>query len=387
MNKALLLIGTRPELIKCAPLICEFSQRGRRDQLIVVNTAQHHELLLDTLRFFNVEIDYTLDLMVPGQSLNELCARALFQFQNLLKKLKEEQDEPALIIAQGDTATTFAAALTAFHNHISFAHMEAGLRTSDYENPFPEEYYRRVISLHAQLYFAPTIGAMQNLVSEKIDPSRIKITGNTAVDAISMIRKLQQNVSEDSIEAKFGLHPSNIDNLVLVTCHRRENAGDNFEKIVQCISELAAENQGYHFVWVKHLNPLVKEKLENSRLKENSNLTLVEPLDYFEMMQVLPFVKLLITDSGGLQEEAPSFGIPVLVLREATERIESIEEGYALLCGADEKKIRTGFEYFVRANVSITHNPYGDGKAAVRICDHLCQMLDSKNVDKEDLAA
>lgn len=374
MAKIEIVIGTRPECIKVAPLIREMTKRGLRKDLIVVNTGQHKELMQNTFNFFDIAADYTLDVMVPGQSLNALTARSLIQLQQLNEMIEKKYEKPSIILAQGDTATAFTASMTAFHNMIPFAHIEGGLRTNDFENPFPEEYYRKFISINAFKYFTPTVAASNNLLKEGVNPSKILLTGNTVVDSIEYIRK-----SDFFVEDSFLLNKLKKKNkIVLITCHRRENFGNNFEKIIDTIKKLAINYSDYSFVWIQHPNPSAKNALEQSEINKLKNVYISPPLDYFDLVKFYPHLKVLITDSGGLQEEAPSFKIPVIILREATERMESVEKGYAFLCGANPEKIKKAFEFCITNRVLISHNPYGDGKAAIRISDYLQEFLNLK---------
>lgn len=376
MHKALLIIGTRPELIKVAPVIHEMKRRGHRRQLLVVNTGQHKELMGKTFRFLGIKPDYTLDVMVPGQSLNELMGRALQQLQQLVSFLDSQHQKPTLIMAQGDTATACAAALTAFHNKIPFAHIEAGLRTHDFENPFPEEYYRRVISLDAAKYFAPTSAAVKNLVQEGIPEEKIVMTGNTVVDALDFISRQNPPKRRKGHEPLPDL--SQFQKNVLITCHRRENFGKNILNILNTVKELAEEFPSYRFLWLQHLNPSVRKVVQESGLNASANVDFIEPLDYLDLVRLYPKINIIVTDSGGIQEEAPSFGIPVIVLRETTERMESVDNGFAFLCGADPIKIKSAFRNCALREINITHNPYGDGKSAMRITDCVEELLKPK---------
>lgn len=375
MDKVLLIFGTRPELIKIAPLVKEFEQCGCREQLVIVNTGQHRELISRSLALLNIQADYTLDLMVPGQSLSELTARALTQLQQLLGILKENNSCPRIILAQGDTATAVAASMVAFYNNIPFGHIEAGLRTNDYVNPFPEEYYRRVISLTASVYYAPTALAQTNLLKENVSRDKIMITGNTIVDALDMIGGL---IKKDpaAFSTPVVEQLKQLDNIVLITCHRRENMGANLQHIIEAVRLLARAHSDHHFVWVKHLNPGVRRVVEEAKLGDLPNLSLIEPLDYWELVQLYPRIRSIITDSGGIQEEAPSFGIPVIVMREVTERQESVDLGYATLVGGDSNKIINAFGEFEANKLKFAFNPYGDGKAAKRIADHLLRSAE-----------
>jgi UDP-N-acetylglucosamine 2-epimerase (non-hydrolysing) len=370
MGKIVVIIGTRPECIKIAPLIHEMTKRGFRNEIILVNTGQHKELLQSAFTFFGIAADHTLDVMIPGQSLNTLTARILTQLQQLHEQIETNFGKPGLLVAQGDTATAFAASVTAFHNRIPFAHIEAGLRTHDFENPFPEEYYRKCISINAYKYFTPTLAAGNNLLKEGISPEKILFTGNTGVDSLEYIGR--NEILSGNSDLLDKLHEKKI---VLITCHRRENFGENFEKITGTIKSLAEKHLDHSFVWVQHPNPMAKDALERSEIGKLPNIYSTPPLDYFDMIRLFPHVKLLITDSGGLQEEAPSFKVPVIILRETTERMESVEKGYAFLCGADREKIVQAFDFCFTNEIRITHNPYGDGKASERIADYLVQFL------------
>lgn len=382
MPKALLMIGTRPELVKVAPLIMEMKRRGLRKHLIVVNTGQHRELMTNTFNFLGIKPDYTLDLMVPGQSLNDLMGRALLQFQKLLNELLEKNEKIKIILGQGDTATAFASAMTAFHNRIPFAHIEAGLRTNDLENPFPEEYYRKAITIGTFRHFAPTASACQCLLDEGVDPSKILLTGNTVVDSISNLRKLEKLKGDSELFNTVLKEVEHRDKMVLITCHRRENFGNNIKKIISSVKDLSHKYPDHSFVWIRHPNPNVKTAVEKSGIDKLRNVHTIEPLDYFDLVKLYPHVKILITDSGGLQEEAPSFNIPVIILREATERIESVNAGFAFLCGADPAKIKAAFHKIKQEPPVITYNPYGDGLAALRISDWLQEYLRRHKVVK-----
>ena len=371
MAKIYFIFGTRPECVKLAPVIEAFRKAGLREALTLVNTGQQKQLVEQTLTRFGIEPDITLDVMIPGQSLNELHARLLVQLQDVVSGT----GELALLLGQGDTATAFAACLTAFHNKIPFAHVEAGLRSRDLENPFPEELYRRFISMYASVHFAPTESARCNLRSEGIGDAEIIVTGNTVVDALALLKD-SPGLGTDSGPA---LNLCDYRKLVLITCHRRENIGVNVQAIAATVKRLATHYPDYHFTWLLHPNPWIRESISQVALTEHANVTLHDPIDYFDLLRLYPHTSLILTDSGGIQEEAPSFGIPVIVLRETTERIESIEQGYAALCGADSQKIENAFSQMMSSPPSVTHNPYGDGHAAERIAAWLQKFIRARN--------
>jgi UDP-N-acetylglucosamine 2-epimerase len=378
MFKALIVIGTRPELVKVAPLIQEMKKRGLRRHLVVVNTGQHKELMTNTFRFMGIRADYNLQLMIPGQNLNDLTARALSRLQQLLNELKEKKTDIGMMLAQGDTTSAFASAITAFHNKIPFGHIEAGLRTGDLQNPFPEEYYRRSISICTDTHFAPTLSAQQNLLSEGVPPEKIILTGNTVVDCLLRLKKQKAFKARPCLFGSLLKDVISRDKIVLITCHRRENGGENIRQIISAIKTLAEKYTDHSFVWILHPNPAVKEPISEALAGSPVNLHLVDPLDHFDLVSLYSSVKIIITDSGGLQEEAPSFAIPVIILREATERIESVSSGYAFLCGANPERIIRAFEEIQKCPPRIRNNPYGDGKSAIRICDWLEQFLWAK---------
>jgi UDP-N-acetylglucosamine 2-epimerase len=369
MSKVLIVFGTRPELIKLAPVILEFKKRNLQKKITILNTGQHKDLLEKYLNIFDIHPDYTLDVMIPGQSLSELTARAVIELQYHLSLLKNNGTYPEYILAQGDTNTVLASAIVSFYNNIKFAHLEAGLRTWDLQNPFPEEYNRKVASISAYINFAPTENSKMHLVQEGVDSKNILQVGNTIVDALNIIKDslLKNPEMKLSDELRF-LKEKN--NLVLITCHRRENHGVNLLNVIKAVGSLSDLHPQFHFVWILHPNPNVKKTVEKSALSEKKNISLIEPLDYLEIVQLYQSTKLILTDSGGIQEEAPSFGIPVLVIGKKTERIESVLLNYSYLTGTDEREIVSSFEKHLNNEFEITENPYGDGKASKRIVDY-----------------
>ncbi len=370
MKKLIVTIGTRPELIKLAPVIIRFMDLGIREQLIVVNTAQHKDLLDQIWKLFEVEYDEKLDFMVSGQNLSELTARAVLQFQSLLDQLLIDNNDIVGVMAQGDTTTVMISSMVAFYNKIQFFHVEAGLRSFDLQDPFPEEFNRKIVSMVTSVHFAPTDLASMNLIAEGIKEERILVTGNTVVDALDYITKSSQFAFYKETSKLFA-QLKNYENIVLVTCHRRENFGEKLKNITNAIGELADSFETCCFVWPVHPNPNVKESVYNSGLSQKQNVLLTDPLNYIELLNILSDCKVVISDSGGIQEEAPSFNVPVLVLRDKTERPEGIQSGIAYLVGSEKKEIINSFKNLYSENANIDHNPYGDGKAAYKIVNHL----------------
>lgn len=363
-----LVIGTRPELIKTAPVA--FALKKADIPFRIINTAQHKDLLDPYWNIFGLKPDYSLDVMLSGQSLASLTSRILLQLQDFLDKL---QEKPSLLMAQGDTTTVMGTAMLAFYNKIPFGHIEAGLRSFDLDNPFPEEYNRKIASITTQLHFAPTDLSKQNLLKENIREETIQVVGNTVVDALEYIR------STDIFKAG-GFNNNNLNqclgkDLVLITCHRRENHGENLKNIVAAVEELIKKNGQYTFVWLLHPNPNVKNVISTSALKDYSNFILTQPVDYWDLLKLLSLSKIILTDSGGIQEEAPSFGKPLIVLRDVTERPEAVLAGCAKLTGAKTSLIIEAFEWARNYSASSTINPYGDGRAAERIAEVVKSFL------------
>jgi UDP-N-acetylglucosamine 2-epimerase (non-hydrolysing) len=375
MSKVLVIIGTRPELIKVAPFIREMKRRGLRKKLYVLNTGQHQDLMKDTFGRLKVKADQTMDLMAAGQTLNDLCARALSKMQKAVDQMSRLYGRPPMIIAQGDTATALVAAITAFHNRIPFVHLEAGLRTGDPENPFPEENYRKIISSLASWHLTPTDSATENLRSEGVSPDRIIQCGNTVVDSIKQMIRRSEQIDPALLDTRNG-------NKILVTCHRRENFGEPFQRIVKAVTQLAIQHPDHEFIWLRHPNPAVTSGLNELSGSAPANVRIIPPLDYFELVQLYPYLKMIITDSGGIQEEAPSFGLPVVILRERTERIESVKAGFAHLCGSDPHKIISAVKACISGHKEITYNPYGDGKASQRMADFIVGIMNLSKAGK-----
>lgn len=369
MKKVLSIFGTRPEAIKMAPVIKELEKYPDVFQSIVCVTAQHREMLDQVLNLFSICPDYDLDIMKPGQSLFDVTC-------NVLKGLKPvlEKERPDIVLVHGDTTTTMAASLAAYYCQMSVGHVEAGLRTHKKFTPFPEEINRTVTGVLSDLHFAPTETARRNLLNENVANDTIHVTGNTVVDALMSVSvKLNNDPAiRLQMDQKFSfLDPSK--RLILVTCHRRENFGEGFENICRALAELAETLSDIEIVCPLHLNPNVRGPVQ--RLLgggRHNNIHLIDPLDYLPFVYLIDRSYLILTDSGGIQEEAPSLGKPVLVMRETTERPEALDAGTVKLVGADKRLIISGALELLQNNevyrsMSIAHNPYGDGHAAERI--------------------
>jgi len=362
--KILVLLGTRPEVIKMAPVIHALREAGV--ETLLCSTGQHREMLQQALDVFALVPDLSLEVMSSGQSLNALSSKLLLALDQVMESLR-----PDWVLVQGDTTTAFCGALAAFHRGIKIAHVEAGLRTGDLNSPFPEEANRSLLARIAHLHFAPTQRAREALLREGIDAKQICVVGNTVVDAILIAKQLPgfREKRAASISAHEGP-------LILVTCHRRENFGGVLEGICQSLRRLCERYPEYHWVFPVHLNPQVQEPVHRI-LQGLKNLSLLEPLDYLSNLALISRAVLLVTDSGGLQEEAPSFGVPVVVMRNHTERFEGVEAGLATLAGQDPKDIEKAIIAWLEnpsAGEALKKkaNPYGDGFASKRIAQKLC---------------
>lgn len=370
MKKILTVFGTRPEAIKMAPLVLALAKDERFDAKVCV-TAQHREMLDQVLSLFEISPDFDLDIMKPGQSLNQVTARILTEIKPVLESFK-----PDVVLVHGDTATTFATSLAAYYEQIAVGHVEAGLRTGDVYSPWPEEANRKLTGTLTQYHFAPTETSANNLRKENTDPNLIHITGNTVIDALLLsINKLEndQQLSQ-TIAAQFPFLDSS-KKMVLVTGHRRESFGGGFERICEALRAIATAHEDVQIVYPVHLNPNVREPV-NRLLADVSNIHLIEPLQYLPFIYLMNRSHLILTDSGGIQEEAPSLGKPVLVMRDTTERPEAVEAGTVKLVGTDVQTIVSTVESLLLDNklyddMSFAHNPYGDGKACERICEIL----------------
>jgi UDP-N-acetylglucosamine 2-epimerase (non-hydrolysing) len=369
MNKILLCFGTRPEAIKMATLAHELKKNNYFNIKVCV-TAQHREMLDQVLDFFEIKPDYDLDLMKANQSLNQLSARILSNFDLVLNDFK-----PDLILVHGDTTTSTMCAIAAFNNNIKVGHVEAGLRTFNKNSPFPEEMNRTITGRIADFHFAPTTNAAQNLTNEKVHSNTITITGNTVIDSLFWtVNKLEQGYTNEAIERLKKTIDFN-KKTILITAHRRENFGYGFIAICEAIKQLSEENKDVNFVFPVHLNPNVQGPVY-SILDNLHNVYLIAPLDYPSFVWAMKQSSIILTDSGGVQEEAPSLGIPVLVLRDTTERPEAVDAGTVKLVGTNKdiiiievSKLISDSQYY--KSMASAHNPYGDGTANAKIIKYL----------------
>jgi len=370
--KVMTIFGTRPEAIKMAPLVKELKNRKQIKCLVAV-TAQHREMLDQVLNLFNISADYDLDIMSDKQTLTDITVKVL---KNLDKVLKKEK--PDLILVHGDTTTTFVGALSSFYNQIDIGHIEAGLRTYNKYSPYPEEMNRHLTGVLADINFAPTVNNKNNLLQENIDEDKISVTGNTVIDAI------QEIVNDDYKFKNEVLKNIDFENkkIILLTAHRRENLGEGLTGIFKAVNDIIKANPNAEVVFPVHLNPAVK-KLAYKYLKDNKNVHLIEPLGYLEFANLMNKSYFIMTDSGGIQEEAPGLGKPVLVLRDTTERQEAITAGTVKKVGVNKEVI------FNEANLLLNNkkeynkmseavNPYGDGKASQRIVDYILYKYNIK---------
>lgn len=368
--KTLCIFGTRPEAIKMAPLVQALAADERFEAKVCV-TGQHREMLDQVLELFSITPDYDLNIMKPGQDLTDVTTAILQGLKAVLSEFK-----PDIVLVHGDTATTFAASLAAYYQQIPVAHVEAGLRTGNLYSPWPEEGNRKLTGALAKLNFAPTDTSRNNLLREGISPDNIVVTGNTVIDALlDVVKRLDQDsqlLAQASAPAAF-LDPAR--KLILVTGHRRESFGDGFERICQALMEVAQQHPEVDIVYPVHLNPNVREPV-NRLLNGISNIYLIAPLDYLPFVHMMTRSHIILTDSGGIQEEAPSLGKPVLVMRDTTERPEAVSAGTVKLVGTNTSDIvrelnRLLVDTSAYQAMSYAHNPYGDGKACQRILEAL----------------
>ena len=364
MKRILIIFGTRPEAIKMAPLVKEFKKHKNSFICKVCVTAQHREMLDQVLDFFNIIADYDLDLMKPGQNLYGLTACIIESLKSIL-----EDYTPDYVFVHGDTTTTMAASIASFYSGAKLCHVEAGLRTNNKLSPFPEEINRQITARICDYHFAPTETSKNNLLKENIEESSITVTGNTVIDAlIDSVKKVNKNPSK---LIKNLLNKIGDKEVVLVTGHRRENHGIGFERICNALKKIALDNSNRIVIYPVHLNPKVQEPVKRV-LSKVKNVILIEPLAYQDFIWLMNRSKIIITDSGGVQEEAPSLGKPVLVMRDTTERPEAVEAGTVLLVGTDENLIVSKALELLNNKDKLTkmsklHNPYGDGLASRRI--------------------
>lgn len=369
-KKVLMVFGTRPETIKMAPIWMALKARPDDFDAKVVVTAQHRQMLDRALNDFGLTPDFDLDIMRDNQDLFHVTSRALDGMKTVM-----ESFTPDWVLVQGDTTTTFVGALAAFYKRAKIGHVEAGLRTHNKYSPYPEEINRRITGAMTDLHFAPTAQARQNLLDERIDASTVTVTGNTGIDALLWILKNRppefQSVLPERTQRAIG------ERFVLVTTHRRESFGAPLEQSLAAIAEIAQKFSGHHIVFPVHPNPNVKE-LVYARLSDKQNIHLIEPMDYVNFSHLMNRAEIILTDSGGVQEEAPSLQKPVLVMRETTERPEGVHAGVAKLVGTDREKIVTEVTRLInepayRASMTGIANPYGDGQASGRIADALAK--------------
>jgi UDP-N-acetylglucosamine 2-epimerase (non-hydrolysing) len=366
--KAAVIFGTRPEAIKMAPIVNELDRR-KIDHIVIV-TAQHREMLDQKLDVFGITPRYDLDIMQQDQDLFYVTTSVLEKIKPILLK-----EKPDIVLVQGDTTTTFATSLAAFYLNIPVGHVEAGLRTWDKLNPYPEELNRQLTTRLTEFHFAPTEWAKNNLLKEGVDPKKIFVTGNTVIDALLMIVDHEYQFQEKPLREIDFTHRR----VILLTAHRRENFGDPLRNIFEACLELIEKNADVELVYPVHPNPNV-QSMAQKILKNIPHVHLIEPMEYRPFVQLMNKCYLILTDSGGIQEEAPSLGKPVLVLRRTTERPEAIEAGTAKLVGTDKQNIlRTAQELLSDQNgynaMATKANPYGDGKAAGRIVDIISKKL------------
>ncbi|ABD89727.1 non-hydrolyzing UDP-N-acetylglucosamine 2-epimerase [Rhodopseudomonas palustris] len=369
-KKIMVVFGTRPEAIKLAPVIAALQARPRQFDTVVCSSGQHREMLLQTLETFGIQPQINLDVMRPDQTLPDLTALLISRLTATLAA-----ERPDRVIVQGDTTTAFAAALAGYYARVPVAHVEAGLRSHDRHNPFPEEINRRLISAIADLHFAPTQGAADALRAEAIAQATIHVTGNTIVDALLALRgRLETPDGLALVPAAIRGFGTDGQPLILVTCHRRESFGDDLAAICRALKRIALGHPDHRIVFPVHLNPNVRAQVM-PLLGDTPNIALLEPVSYPSLVYLLSRAVLVLSDSGGIQEEAPSFGVPILVLRWKTERPEGVAAGVAQLVGADEELIvdRAGALLAQAGDrgAAVIANPYGDGRASERIADIL----------------
>lgn len=377
-KKIMLVFGTRPEAIKMAPLVKEFQKYPDKFKTVVCVTGQHREMLDQVLRIFEIVPDYDLNIMKQGQDLYDVTSRVLLGMRDVLKEV-----QPDIVLVHGDTTTSTTAALAAFYQQIPVGHVEAGLRTHNIYSPWPEEMNRQLTGRIATYHFAPTPLSKQNLLAENVKSEQIAVTGNTVIDALYMVvDKIKSDKALDKDLENILLHSgydvnrlSNGKKMVLITGHRRENFGDGFISICKAIQTLTQKYQDVDFVYPMHLNPNVRKPIHavfGEDLSNLSNMFFIEPLEYLSFVYLMEKSTIVLTDSGGIQEEAPGLGKPVLVMRDTTERPEALEAGTVKLVGTDFNKIVNGVSALLENRESYERmskavNPYGDGKACERI--------------------
>lgn len=386
MKKVMLVFGTRPEAIKMAPLVKEFQKQPKRVETVVCVTGQHREMLDQVLKIFDIKPDYDLNIMKRGQDLYDVTARVLTGMRDVLKEVK-----PDVVLVHGDTTTSTAAALAAFYQQIPVGHVEAGLRTHNIYSPWPEEMNRLLTGRLATYHFSPTPLSRNNLIKESVDDRNIIITGNTVIDALYwVVDKIKNNKELDNeledILSKAGYDVNRLNNgkkLVLITGHRRENFGDGFINMCTAIKDLTVKYPDLDFVYPMHLNPNVRKPIHEvfgENLSGLKNMFFIEPLEYLSFVYLMEKSSIVLTDSGGIQEEAPGLGKPVLVMRDTTERPEALDAGTVKLVGTDYNKIVNEVSSLIDdkaayEKMSKAVNPYGDGLACGRIVNALLYRI------------
>ena len=379
MKKILLVFGTRPEAIKMAPLVKKLQEMPEEFQTVVCVTGQHREMLDQVLRLFDITPEYDLNIMKPNQDLYDITSRILLGMRDVLREV-----QPDIVLVHGDTTTSMAAALAAFYQQIPVGHVEAGLRTGNIYSPWPEEMNRLITGRITTHHFSPTPLAKENLLREHVDEKQIIVTGNTVIDALQMVVERLKNDEQLASEVAAKINQMGYDvqrlegnrRMVLITGHRRENFGEGFLNICHAIKHLAEQYQDVDFVYPMHLNPNVRKPVLEILGEGAENVFLIEPLDYLPFVYMMQHSTLILTDSGGVQEEAPGLGKPVLVMRDTTERPEAVEAGTVLLVGTNREKIEQGVSMLLDdadcyRRMSEAVNPYGDGLACERIVKKL----------------
>lgn len=361
MKKIMTVFGTRPEAIKMAPLVKALENDDELEPMIVV-TAQHREMLDSVLKTFNIQPHYDLNIMKENQTLSEITSSAMIQLENIIK-----DEQPDMVLVHGDTTTTFSGALAAFYNQIAVGHVEAGLRTGNKYAPFPEEINRQMVSNIADLHFAPTTNAAENLIKEQKDNDSIIVTGNTAIDTLNLTIKV------DYMSEILNKHKNK--KIILLTMHRRENIGLPMENVFKAINKIISEYKDVVVVYPQHLNPKVRD-LSSKYFSDQAQVERIEPLDVIDFHNFANKAHFILTDSGGVQEEAPSLNKPVLVLRDVTERPEGVAAGTLKVIGTEADNVYSEIRMLLDnptayKNMASIQNPYGDGLASLRICENI----------------
>lgn len=380
MIKVMTVFGTRPEAIKMAPVVLELQKHADRIQTIVAVTAQHRQMLDQVLDLFQITPDYDLDIMSQGQTLYDITTKSLMGLKDVLAK-----EKPDLVLVHGDTTTTFAGALASYYQQVPVGHVEAGLRTGDIYSPFPEEMNRKLTGAIAAIHFAPTATAKVNLLKENVNPSHIYVTGNTVIDALMTTVAGDYDFGDDLKDVDFHNH-----RVILLTTHRRENLGEPMRHIYKALRRIIEEIPDTEIVFPVHRNPLVRKVVEEE-LAGVDRIHLIDPMEYEPFANLMSLSSLVLTDSGGIQEEAPSLGKPVLVLRNTTERPEAVEAGTVRLIGTDKdvvyaetKRLLTDQDAYDAMSNAV--NPYGDGKASQRIVQAILHVFAGEEAVPDDFS-